>query len=444
MGIDLSSKKFFVTSGCSYGRQVDSLFNMLNYSHVLIKNGIDTKEQLLFDGRDEVIFINVSAPSQGSDWQSDSIIYTISKLIELGAKSRNIYCHIEFSEIGRIALSIDKGMDIPTDWLNWKKWAGDTVQGIYQFKKEPINLVGKVTQGFDASSEIVEYLQNNIHVYCNETDAVSKLGDTEYFCVEHWYDKEIENQHKFKFLYDDYKSAIRKLPQDFFIQRYIDNILKAQNFLKSKNIKYNFSQIYSQLSGWYEFPDGRQRNFHIHDSNEWFTNVELFEERFPKNESKGIEEVISSIREKFKLIDLDKFWFHKDKTGVFHRGGIDEYVIDTYGKVAYICDVSEIVRRGKTNTKFYKEIECLAGVTGHPDVFYYFLMFNQLMKDCDFFSINQDVLDKLEKLRLKDKNSDEISESLLFFSDKFADKIINNTLTHEEFKKFINTHVQNI
>ena len=71
-------------------------------------------------------------------------------------------------------------------------------------------------------------------------------------------------------------------------------------------------------------------------------------------------------------------------------------------------------------------------------------MFNQLMKDCDFFSINQDVLDKLEKLRLKDKNSDEISESSLFFSDKFADKIINNTLTHEEFKKFINTHVQNI
>ena len=71
MGIDLSNKKFFVESGCSYGRLTDSFFNVRNKSEQLYHIGIDVKKQLLFESTDEVIFINVSGASQGSDWQSD-------------------------------------------------------------------------------------------------------------------------------------------------------------------------------------------------------------------------------------------------------------------------------------------------------------------------------------------------------------------------------------
>jgi len=443
MGIDLSNKKFFVESGCSYGRLTDSLFNVRNQNSNLFNIGINVKEQLLFDGTDEVIFINVSSSSQGADYQSDSIIYTIGKLLELGAKPWNIYCFVEFSEIGRISLPIDKGMQISTEWLGWRKFQGDSSQGIYQFNKGVHKSPEEVYQGFTINTDLVEYLKDNIQIYSDRYIATSKIEDTEYFSIEAWDDSRIKEHYEFELLYNNYKKSIKSLPHEFFIQRYIDNILKTQFFLKSKNIKYNFSQIYSQFSGWYKFPNGAIRNFHIHDSNNWKNDVSLLNERFPKNKSLGIEEVFPSIYHKFKEIDFDKFWTYKDKTSIFEKGGVDEYVLDTYGPNSYVQTLRYANEKDTWDEKDWP-IECSVGVTGHPDVIYYFLLFNKLTKDCDFFSINENILNKLEKAFIKDKKSDTFSESKLFCSDKWTEMILNNTVQIKEYKKFINYHVQNI
>jgi len=436
MGIDLSNKKFFVESGCSYGRLTDSLFNVRNKSEQLYHIGIDVKKQLLFESTDEVIFINVSGASQGSDWQSDSIIYTIGKLLELGAKPWNIYCHVEFSEIGRISFPIDKGMEIPTDWLNWKKFQGDTSQGIYQFNKGVHKSPEEVYQGFTIETDLVKYLQDNIQIYADDNISVGKIEDTEYFCVESWHDSRIKEHYEFELTYTNYKNALYSLPQEFFVQRYIDNILKTQFFLKSKNIKYNFSQIYSQFSGWYKFPDESIRQFHIHDSNNWKNDMSLLKERFPKNKSLGIEEVFPSIYYKFKEIDFNKFWTYEDETSIFDKAGIDEYMLDTYGPNSYVQTLRFANEKSTWDSNEWP-IECSVGVTGHPDVIFYFLMFNKLTKDCDFFSINENILNKLEKARIKDRKSDTFSESKLFCSDKWVEMILNNTLQLKEYKKFI-------
>ena len=44
------------------------------------------------------ILINVAVSSQGSDWQSDSTIYVVQKLLELGVKAENIYSVVEWSQ----------------------------------------------------------------------------------------------------------------------------------------------------------------------------------------------------------------------------------------------------------------------------------------------------------------------------------------------------------
>jgi hypothetical protein len=437
--MDISKQKFFVGTGCSYGRIIDSLHNFINHKDALKRNNIDLDNEVSFDGSDNIVFINASGPSQGSDYQSDSIIYVISRLLELGATTTNIYCVVEWSEIGRISFNIPTGVDINTDFMNWKKWGGDTVQGIYEYSSEFPNAIGEITQGFADSTDLTLYLKDKIDVYSDQIGQChSKLGNTYYISTGTWdYNKKI-NEPMFEIMCDEYEKAALKLPHEFFVRRYVDNIVKLQTFLKKWNIKYNFCQIYSQFSGWYEFEDGTKRQFHIHDDNKWY-NSRLFKKRFPNNKSKDVSEVYPNIKPVYNLIDWDNFWFHKDKTGVFPKGGIDEYCIDTFGESSYGNAITDIIRW----FKYPLELPT-TGVTGHPGILYYFFLTNNVIKNCDFFNINEEMLKKLRKLQEIDSVSDEMSETLLFKSEKFTQRQFNNQVSDMEVEKFIQKNVQNI
>lgn len=440
----VSEQKFFVATGCSYGRSVDSLHNFLHNESILKYNNIDLKEEIAYDGVDNVMFINTSGPSQGSDYQSDSVIYTVSRLLELGAKSENIYCLVEWSEFGRISLPITPGMNINTDFMKWKRWGGDTVQGIYQYKKENPNPIGKKTQNFDTSTELVKYYQDNIGFYSDDIgNCNSKIEDTCYIPVGTWDYRGMKEKNLFTIMCEEYEKAALILPQEFYVRRYIDNIVKTQNFLKTHNIKYNFSQIYSQFSGWYKFPNGEIRHYHTHDDNKWFESVSLFKERFPNNKSKEIHEVYPGIKPTYSLIDWDNFWIHSDKTGVFPKGGIDEWCIDTYGDVAYGLDIADFIRSIDTTDNFEPPVPH-SGVTGHPSLMFYWILFNNMTKNCDFFSINEKMLEKIKKLQVIDSKSDEFSETLLFTSDSFLKKQLNKQVSEKEYKQFVEKNVQNV
>tara|TARA_Y100000389_G_scaffold189761_1_gene213851 strand:+ start:575 stop:1900 length:1326 start_codon:yes stop_codon:yes gene_type:complete len=441
--MDISNQKFFVATGCSYGRSIDVLHNLMHNADLLKRNGIDLKTEEAYDGDDNIVFINVSGPSQGSDYQSDSITYTITRLLELGANPKNIYCLVEWSEYGRISFPIPSGMDINTDFMDWEKWVGDGAQGIYQYKKENPNPIGKLSQDFDTSSDIVGYLEDKIDVLCEKPwYCNSKIGNTHYMSVDTWDYNSLKDNSMFKIMCEEYSSAKHKLPQEFFVRRYVDNIVKTQTFLKTHNIKYNFCQIYSQFSGWYEFPDKRIRHFHQHDDNKWF-NSPLLKERFPNNKSKEIHEVYPDIKPIYNLIDWDNFWFHNDKTGVFPKGGIDEWCIDTFGECAYGVDIADYIRDCHTNQDFTTKYPH-SGVTGHPTLLYYLFFFNSITENCDFFSVNEKIIEKMKNLQKIDNESDEMSETLLFTSERFIQRQLNNQVSVEELQKFVEKNVQNI
>lgn len=441
--MNISNQKFFITTGCSYGRSIDALHNFVNLG-VLKKNGIDLKEVSAYDGTDNVVFINASAPSQGSDYQADSIIYVVSKLLELGASPNNLYCMVEWSEIGRISLPITKGMGIDADFVNWERWKGDTFQGIYHFSKEVPNKLGKITQGFTTNSLLVEYLSDNINISCGEgSGSFSKIEDTHYISVNTWDFNSLKGDNMFKIMCEEYSNAVDNLPHEFYVRRYVDNIVKTQTFLKTHNIKYNFCQIYSQFSGWYEFPNTEIRQFHIHDSNKWFENISLLKERFPNNKSKEIDEVFPNLKPIYQLIDWDNFWFHRDKTGVFAKGGIDEWCIDTYGESAYGGDFIECLTQA-LNTDNYTPWPVHSGITGHPNYMFYWLLFNKIVTNCDFFSINEKVLKKVEKIQEIDSKSNEYSESLIFTSEKYTKQLLKKEVSNENYKQFIQKNVQNL
>lgn len=413
--MDISSYKFFVGTGCSYGRHIDSLFNFSGLRPELLQS-IGIKNQPHYKGEDEVIFLNVSGPSQGSDWQSDSVIYTVSKLLKLGAKKENIFCLVEWSEYQRTAFPFNKFDEIEDKWLEWKEWAGDGSQGIYRFHKHFAH--DRYTCAFDDSDGIVDYLKSNLKIYSNNENTLIRLEETEYMNAAAWYDSNAKKWPNFYIMYENFKNIQESFHQEFLINRYIDNILRLQWFLKLHNIEYTFYNIYSQFSGWYIHHDGNvAKHFHSHDSNMWFKDTHLIKERFKEGESTNIEDIYTAIKPKFDLIDLDNFWFHNTKH--FERGGVDEWTIDTFGESGYGEFFHQLLN-DRWGHIFKGE---RAGLTAHPGILTHFVLFSEVSKKCKWFSINEDIIKILMECYEKDKNSESISETGFWVSDKWYPKV---------------------
>ena len=96
----LNRYRFIVSSGCSYGRITEYTFRAFNGSNSLYnqygKNWLDAEENL--------IVLNSSLGSQGSDWQADSSIHICDSLLKMGVLPENIYVIIEWSQWSRFSV----------------------------------------------------------------------------------------------------------------------------------------------------------------------------------------------------------------------------------------------------------------------------------------------------------------------------------------------------
>ena len=81
--MDISKFKFVVSTGCSYGVVHESFRPNADKHHEALEPSKDWEliEKFKIDG--DVISISLGVSSKGAKWQSDSIIYTTKKLLEL-------------------------------------------------------------------------------------------------------------------------------------------------------------------------------------------------------------------------------------------------------------------------------------------------------------------------------------------------------------------------
>lgn len=420
--IDISNKKFIVHSGCSYGRLGNSLINVAGNLDSSIKSKLGNINPI--DCKDDVILINVAMSSQGSDWQSDSSIYVCNELINLGVSTENIYCTVEWSEWTRTAQPLPQFMHhqlSPNDILT--EDVKDNISGDvfisrlnYDIDTEDVNYIRKklniheIAAYHKLAGSNLGYIDGNIYLSARHTD----VNESENVFAKHWIEEsqKIENS--------EYMDSV--------LRRYLNNIIRTQNFLKLKGINYNFFHMQSCLSNWYVDDNGiiKHRLTHgIYDNQPFWidsdnkihkNNIEI-----KSSSDNHFEKIWKNFNHLFNQIDLSNFWFHESSR--FTRGGIDEWAIDTFKEVGYTN--LEIIHRDPSNIKNLSEFINLPSFGYHPSEFLYHLIWNDICTNCDFIKVNKDYLNKIYELIEEDYNSNKLTENYITVSKKYFYDSIN-------------------
>ncbi len=452
---DLNKYKFIISTGCSYG-VVHESFHF--YGHPkLMHRDIDDRiwpDKLILE--DDIVSISLGVSSQGAKWQSDSIIYATNRLLQLGVKSENIYCFVEWSEWERGTTIIPKSMLGRENRLqNLKINKFHAEQNIRILDKSKEHLIERDSDD-SHHRNIIHYIIDNIdigRVDCNMT--IGTIGETMYVTtsqipwhIKDWklkskdglvdFDKEEELQITLE-LQNCFKEMYRK-ENEMYLEELLDNyvnyIYQTELYFKQNNIEYNFTSINTQLCGWYS--DEGFGTFN------WERNNNIIEEmgddgfvKLKDNPSKciseenDIENVVESVSWKFNQIDLSKFNFHNCSR--WRRGGIDNYLLDKFDVAVYnrpwalghIEDSDEWndLKIDSYNSLFSNpnnlsndELRCRdkhqvpAIVLGnHPNEFLYCFVWNRFAKDCKFLQFSESFLEEMERMYWEDYNSDKVS-----------------------------------
>lgn len=376
---NLNEYKFIVSSGCSYGLLPNSIFKPFN----LINRTSDTNKmhKKLYEEygknwleiENNIIVLNVSLGSQGSDWQSDSTIYCISKLLELGVKSENIYCLVEWSQWNRFTVHPN---DLKLD-MNKIEWNRDNL-----FFYEDIDKFDLYKKNNTISYELFEHIKirtskkfYNVGKINNRVYVVpSVMNVDEFNGVSEKLGSFIKTSKK---LHDEYTNEKK-------IKDYLDNIIKTQFFLKSNNIKYNFCFMQSTLSNWYKTNDmvshilippfiSKTNEFKDYGPNEDFNPINNFDT--------DIENVLCETKMEISLFDMKNIWFYENEK--FRRGGIDEWTIDNFKEVGYI-NLHEFTE------EFFGPMDMICDYGQHPNTVPYLTLWNKITTNCDFVKIKND------------------------------------------------------
>ena len=299
-------KRILLTTGCSYGKFGYSFQQWM-------------KQGIRFRGLECVI--DLHAPSTGAKYQMLSIIESCETLLKNGVHSDDIFVLAEFSEIIRKDIVIDNKViknyldnlifEEEVDGILLKK-KSTLFPAIYQFSKN--NYSNFVTSILEKSK---------FHL-----NSVPKLND--YYVINF---ENISYDFKNNVINDMIKfHSQKKIPNAFFtIDRAIDyfqNILFAEQYLKSKGIQYKFCLINNQFS-MYDLESGTSTRLQ--------TKIKNKEHFLYQNytDSNQIWEANSMIKTYFDMIDWNNWWFYENKDKNIIWGGIDEYAIDNYGIKVY-------------------------------------------------------------------------------------------------------------
>lgn len=299
-------QRILLTTGCSYGKFGYSFRQWLS-------------KEVKFQGVECVI--DLHAPSTGAKYQMLSIVESVETLLKSGVHPDDIFVLAEFSEMIRKDVVIDN--KLITNYLD---------NLIFQ---EEVNGV-TIKHKSKLFPDVYKFNKNNY------TDFIGSLFEKRKFFLNSapklndYYVINFENI-SYKFENNVIDSMIKfhsqkTIPNSFFvIDRAIDyfqNILFAEQYLKSKGIKYKFCLINNQFS-MYDLETGTQTPLQTKVKNkEHFLNQNYID-------SNQIWEVNSTIKMYYEMIDWSNWWFYENREKNIIWGGIDEYAIDVYGIKVY-------------------------------------------------------------------------------------------------------------
>ncbi len=406
---NLNEYKFIVSSGCSYGLLPNSVFkpfNLINRSsgsHNIHKSLYEKYGENWLEIDNDVIVLNVSLGSQGSDWQSDSIIYTINKLIELGVDSKNIYCLVEWSQWSRFSIHPFHNLNLNLERFEWD---GDN--------KFFYNLIDK-NDLFKENNSIIDELFNQIQIRTSfPFYNIGKIDERVYITPSSL------NLNDFSKNYNEFFNFIKvskkiqdEYPTEKKVKNYLDNILKTQFYLKSINIKYNFCFMQSTLSNWIKTNNGNI----LHDLTPPFiSETNSFKDYGPNknfnpiSDSKNdIENVLNETKFEISLLDMKNIWFYENEK--FRRGGIDEWTIDNFKEVGYI-NLHEHTER------FFSAMDMICDYGHHPNTVSYLLLWNKITTNCDFVKVKRSFEDFMLDRFWEDYHFDGYSKNYVTISKK--------------------------
>ena len=411
---NLNKHKYIVHSGCSYGRLGLSLFENFEliyhgYGKILNDNISVNK----FVESPNTILINVAISSQGSDWQSDSTIYVVKKLLELGVKSENIYAVVEWSQWHRNYQPLPKILinDILKKDINKLQIKVD--------EREPsIMALNKTKEEYDVCNLLSEKLK--IGKLENKPSLSAHIGyieDSFYLTPTHVDRTNIKNQAILNWL-DLSKEIVDREFEDTIIRRYLNNIIRTQNYLKINNIDYNFFHMQGCLTNWEENNDVYQHKL-THDVSDvnspyLFKDYKIIKNPNYKPQNKvetDIENVYTKYKFLFEQLDLKNFWFYENEK--YRRGGIDEWVIDKFSPCGFVSINDSFIKDGYIDLPTY-------GM--HPIEFLYHLKWNEIATNCKFLKLTDEYLKYIFNLIEEDYNSDSMTVNGLMISKKYFEQ----------------------
>jgi hypothetical protein len=424
--MDFSKYKFVVSSGCSYGRLADAVFGGFNgRSHFInpekLLKEFGQSNWLDIDG-DEIISLNLSLGSQGSDWQSDSLIYAVERLLELGVKTENIYCLVEWSQWHRYSVHPPHHYGLDMGVFNFRK----RDEGVrFEFEYAMTNKTGNMD--WEVSNNVLDFFRNHFDLSrsnINEFHNIGKIEDRIYMTLSHMSQETFHKMgDEYKLFYDHIIEVENNLPVENKIKSYLDNILRTQYFLQKHNLKYNFCFMQSTLTDWGHLDSGVLCHplFNLGMNQYVYKNEKLvFNTNFnPVNNSNSdIENIMPDVRTKMNQIDFDNFWMYENER--FRRGGIDEWTIDNLKETGYVN-----INQNKLDYNFRFD-EIIPNYGEHPNMVAYVFLWNKITFNCNFVKVKPEFEKFLWEKYWEDYNYDGITKNNITLSKSEWNRIFEN------------------
>jgi hypothetical protein len=378
--MNLTDYKFIIASGCSYATTLSSLENKT----------LNVK----LDTSDNLIFIEIGCASQSSDWAYDSIKYTIHKLFELGVKTENIYCFVEWTQIERITITQPT---ILHEFFNTHSW------------KEKLDKHFYIKSNVHNSNDVIDKLYDVMNVrMLQDTHNVMSIENLWYINPTHTDRGDILkfDNIDLEISYNQMIEYELRIPIETRVKTYLNNILNLQTYLKNNGIQYNFAPMQSQFSGW--DIDSNYMHVHKYTLNEnrpayVYNNKLKINNEFIKtlniNPADDLAEVFPQFKHLINQVDFSNWWFHK--SDFYRYGGIDEYALETYGLYGYLSTDYDI---RNINTQI--DISQITPSFGyHPNAFVHVLLVNQMMFNNKFFKVSDESISKIKDMVNEDIES---------------------------------------
>jgi hypothetical protein len=418
--MDFSNYKFVVSSGCSYGRLADYVFNIFDYliEGERLRDEYGQVDWLNLNG-DRVISLNVSLGSQGSDWQTDSLIYVVDELLKLGVKSENIFCLIEWSQWDRFSIHPPHHYGLDLKLLDFRDFSYESIirnEFEYHFLHDGI-ILDKLE-----SNTILNFFREHLNLYRSSAfQNVGKIQDKIYMMVNHLNPENFETLGgDYKLFYDDIIEVINRIPLENKITNFLNNILRAQYYLEKNKLSYNFCFMQSTLSDW-EFMKNSVIGHPLFNigMNPYFIlrdKIVVNQQYNPiNNPNSDIEKIMPEIKCKVDQINFENFWFYE--TDKFRRGGIDEWALDNFKETGYVN-----ITHGKLDLNFSFD-EIVPNYGEHPNMVAYILLWNKVTFNCNFVKVKPEFEKFIWEKYMEDYNYDGITKHNITLSKKEWDRI---------------------